>query len=63
MYGIDTLVIIHLKQLEHVAHGLGDADHPLDDRQCVQHLQIIMELKIGTLNNLNLKKNKNNGFR
>ena len=31
---------IHLKQLEHVAHGLGNADHALDDGQRVQHLEI-----------------------
>ena len=31
---------INLKQLEHVAHGLGDANHPLDDGQRVQHLTI-----------------------
>ena len=40
----DTLAVIHLKQLEHVAHAPGNPNHPLDHRQCVQHLQIIMQL-------------------
>ena len=40
----DTLAVFHLKQLEHVAHAPGNAHHPLDHRQRVQHLQIIMQL-------------------
>ena len=30
---------LYLQELEHVAHGLGNAGHALDDRQRVQHLK------------------------
>ena len=43
---IGYILVIHLKQLEHVAHGLGNPNHPLDDGQRVQYLTIIQSCKV-----------------